>query len=193
MRAAIHSLGLLLLLVAVAGCMSTPKMNPPVKVRSSLAAGSPVSGLTVVVEEFTMDTTVKRHDGPTEWLGLDAAQQIARGLEELGARAVVSAADAPVKGDIFVRGRLTKVNGGSKAARRWAGFGAGGAYLEVTGTVTRENGELLGEFTDQRRSAIGSLESTHLLERCAYRIGRDVATMIVTGSYKSAGGDRDPG
>lgn len=129
----------------------------------------------------------------TESLGLDAAQQIARGLKELGVRAVVSVPDAPVQGDVFVRGRLTKVDGGSKAARRWAGFGAGGAILEVTGAVIREGGELLGEFTDQRRSGYGSLDSTFLLEKCARSTGRDIAAMIVTGSYSHAGGDRDPG
>ena len=70
-------------------------------------------------------------------------------------------------------------------------FGAGGAILQVSGSATRASGELLGEFTDQRRSGVGSLESTFLLEKCAHRIGRDVATMITTGTYTQNGGDPD--
>lgn len=161
-------------------------MTPSIVVQNTLSASSPVYGLSVVVEEFELPTEVARYDGPNEWFGIEAAQQIARGLQELGANAVVSASDVTVNGDVYVRGKLITVDGGSKTARLWAGFGAGAATFEVQGTVELANGEIIGQFTDKCRTGVGALDSTYLLEKCTQIVGQKVAKMIASGTYNQS-------
>jgi len=84
----------------------------------ALPKGSPVAGLRVVVEEFENPAEVARHDGPKEWFGIEAAQKLTRSLAARGAFSLISTAEERREGDLYVRAELTKIDGGSKAARQ---------------------------------------------------------------------------
>lgn len=164
-------------------CMSTPRMQTPIE-RRTLSASSAVSGLRIVVMELRGPREAPNYEGPVEYLGVEASQQLARGLAEKGVDAIVSARGSAEDGDVIVRGEVSEIHGGSKGGRFWVGFGVGAARCRVRGTVEDSQGRVMGRFGVGRSAAFGSLGSVHLIERCLTALGRDVAQMIVTGRYR---------
>jgi hypothetical protein len=162
------------------GCASFPPLPAPVPVNPA-APPNAASGWSITVEEFALVTEVQRYDGPPEWIGMEMAQQIANHLRRSGVQGEVAALDAPTQGQIIVRGRVTVADGGSKTARMWAP-GAGGARIRVEGEVVRADGQQLGKFDRERRSA-RSPDSVRLVELCIDALAGDVAGMITTGTY----------
>ncbi|MBI2212820.1 MAG: DUF4410 domain-containing protein [Acidobacteria bacterium] len=111
---------------------------------------------------------------------------LARGLErELGSRTVeVEASDKKGAGVLIVTGVVEEMNPGSKAARYWAGFGAGAAGSRLAIEVQDgETGEVLLRIVQERRSGVGAFggDYVELLERNLEAIGADLA--LVLGSF----------
>src|SRR5262245_28208723 len=78
------------------------------------------------------------------------AQVPAERLNHIGYQAVAVPQDIPLTGDLNVTGRIAAVRGGNTAARVLVGFGAGHSEFDVSGTVTRADGTLVGDFTESR-------------------------------------------
>lgn len=84
-------------------------------------------------------------------------------------------------GTLIIRGKVTEMDPGSRAARYWAGFGAGAARSEIEGEVIdAATGETLLRFTQQRRSGVGVYGGNYqdLMKRNLNTIGEDVAAML---------------
>ena len=80
-------------------------------------------------------------------------------------------------GTLVLRGEVLEMNPGSRAARYWAGFGAGAAGVKLEGEVVdAASGEVLLRFTQERRSGagVGGGKYDKLLERSLSAIGRDL-------------------
>jgi uncharacterized protein DUF4410 len=70
---------------------------------------------------------------------------------------------------------------GSRAARYWAGFGAGAARTKLVGEVAdAASGKVLLRFTQERRSGVGMGGGNYieLMNRNLVTIGEDVAGVL---------------
>jgi len=178
-RRLVGTIGMIVLLF-VSGCRSG---SQPVKPTTQAA---PVTG-TVYVREFNQTgTKVASFEAPTTGFGLEVAQKIADHLREGGVQAEVIARNAPVPSGTVVDGDVTLIDGGSRAARYWAGFGAGATRFAVVGKVVDASGKTIGEFADERRSGFGLFggDSESLMHKCVDSVGADVATMVSSGQYQ---------
>ncbi|HKO58811.1 MAG TPA: DUF4410 domain-containing protein [Thermoanaerobaculia bacterium] len=84
-------------------------------------------------------------------------------------------------GTLLIRGKVTVMDPGSRAARYWAGFGAGAARTEIEAEVIdAATGETLLRFTQQRRSGVGVYGGDYqeLMKRNLNAIGEDVGAML---------------
>ena len=88
--------------------------------------GPQVGGQRVTVVEFT-PVAATNYNAPTGSLGLALAEEIAGELRRQGHTAEAIPAGGQPTGDVIVRGRLVRMDGGSRALRYWVGFGAGAA------------------------------------------------------------------
>jgi hypothetical protein len=82
---------------------------------------------------------------------------------------------------LIVRARLSKLDPGSRAARYWAGFGAGAVKIEMTGEILDASSKkTLVRFRQERRSAFGAFGGGYdeLFTRTARQIGEDVAGLL---------------
>jgi len=82
---------------------------------------------------------------------------------------------------LLVRGTVTIMDPGSRAARYWASFGAGAARTQIVGEVVdAESGKVLLRFTQERRSGFGGAGGGYeeLMERNLVQIGGDVAGIL---------------
>lgn len=78
---------------------------------------------------------------------------------------------------------VQELDPGSKAARYWAGFGAGAARVKVSGeAIDAATGNVLFRFTQERRSGVGMMGGGYedLLDRDLHQIGEDVALILNT-------------
>jgi hypothetical protein len=85
-------------------------------------------------------------------------------------------------GTLVVRGKVTTMDPGSRAARYWAGFGAGAAKTEISGEVAdAATGKVLLRFVQERRSAAGAAggEYEMLMERNLVTIGNDIGAVLL--------------
>ena len=92
--------------------------------------------------------------------------------------AVVEPGKEAGPGTLVVRGRVTKMDPGSKAARYWGGFGAGAARTEIAGEVVDGgSGKVLLRFLQERRSGWGLFGGDYekLMNRNLRAIGEDLA------------------
>jgi hypothetical protein len=170
-------------IAAIVGAALIGGCGPSVK---PLAPGSPLSGQRIQVQEFDMTAAqVSSYDEPTNTYGLEVAQKVAEALRGAGANAEAVPRGAPRGTAATVVGQVTKIDGGSRALRYWIGFGAGATQFAVRGRVLRANGQVLGEFADERRSGFGMFggDTATLTHRCVEEVGSDVANMITTGEY----------
>lgn len=150
--------------------------------------GTPISGAKVLVQQFDLaGVKVDSYEGSTAGFGLEFAQALSKKLQEAGlqAEAVPDGAAIP-PGAYVVKGQVIHIDGGSRAARYWAGFGAGATEFAVKGQVLGKSSETVGTFVDARRSGFGMFggDSEALMHRCVESVAEDVAQMITTGNYK---------
>jgi hypothetical protein len=109
----------------------------------------------------------------------DVATPIAEGLREAAGGLTVETSDEEPgeAGVLILRGRVLEMDPGSRAARYWAGFGAGAARTKVEGElVDAASGRVLWRFTQERRSGVGMGGGNYvnLLRRNLEAIGEDV-------------------
>lgn len=86
-------------------------------------------------------------------------------------------------GTLVIRGRVETMDPGSKAARYWAGFGAGAARAKlVLELVDGKSNEVLARLTQERRSGSGfdafGGNYEELMRRNLIAIGEDVANVL---------------
>jgi hypothetical protein len=85
------------------------------------------------------------------------------------------------RGTLIIRARMTKLDPGSRAARYWAGFGAGAVKIQMAGEIVDGNSKkVLVRFRQERRSAFGVFGGGYeeLFTRTARQIGGDIATLV---------------
>jgi len=147
--------------------------------------GPQVGGQRVTVVEFT-PVAATNYDAPTGSLGLALAEEIAGELRRQGHTAEAIPAGGQPTGDVIVRGRLVRVDGGSRAQCYWVGFGAGAAKFGTAGDVLKRDGTQLASFADERRSGFGIFggATETLMQKCVRQVGRDIAEMVHTGEYR---------
>ena len=90
-------------------------------------------------------------------------------------------AESKKAGTMIIRGKVTVMDPGSRAARYWVGFGAGAARTEIEcEVVDAKTGEVLLRFTQQRRSGVGAYggDYVELMQRSLNQIGEDAAHML---------------
>jgi Domain of unknown function (DUF4410) len=84
-------------------------------------------------------------------------------------------------GALVIRGKVITMDPGSKAARYWAGFGAGAARTEIEGDVMdARTGEVLLHFRQERRSGWGMFGGDYekLMDRSLNQLGGDLAGVL---------------
>jgi hypothetical protein len=142
----------------------------------------------VVVEPFdTDDTPLPEKDDntyePVQQVLKDPAGPFAEGLTgELGGKIAVSqGSGGKAGGTLIVRNKVLNLDPGSRAARYWAGFGAGAARAEVSGEVVdAATGKVLLRFKQERRSGVGMAGGDYvkLMQRNLRTIGEDMALIL---------------
>lgn len=174
------AVGVVLGLAVVVGC-GGPRRGPAV-------SGARLSGEGVSVVEFTTEGARVNYEGAYEGMGLQLASEIAIELRRLGHAAEAVPAAKEGDGAVLVRGRIVRIDEGSRSARFWVGFGAGAAEFGAEGEVTRADGTVIGAFHDERGSsgmadAWGGSGRT-LMQKCLTVVGQDIARMIDRGEYR---------
>ena len=174
-------LALPLIVLLTAGC-GGPRAG-------TLVSGPRVTGQPITVKEFTTEGAVIRSEG-VETFGLVLAEEIASELRRRGYQAEAIPASATARSSVVVSGRLTRVDGGSRALRYFVSFGAGAAKFGAAGEVIGRDGARLVTFSDERWSGWGVFggSSQSLLQKCVRSVGADIAEMIDTGKYRQAVG-----
>lgn len=84
-------------------------------------------------------------------------------------------------GTLIIRGKVVELDPGSKAARYWAGFGAGAARAKIEGEIVdAKSGQVLARFTQERRSGVGVMGGDYqeLMQRNLNAVGEDIANML---------------
>jgi hypothetical protein len=106
------------------------------------------------------------------------------GLEQ-NARRKIGATNLPGAkrngGTLIIRARVTKLDPGSRAARYWAGFGAGAVKIAMIGEIIDgASKKPLVRFKQERRSAAGPFGGGYdeLFTRTARQIGEDIAGLV---------------
>jgi hypothetical protein len=142
----------------------------------------------VIVEPFdTEGTELPEKDDntyePVKQVLKDPAGPFVEGLTgELGGKIAVSqGSGGEAGGTLIVRNKMLTLDPGSKAARYWAGFGAGAARAEVSGEVVdAATGKVLLRFKQERRSGVGVAGGDYvkLMQRNLRAIGEDMALIL---------------
>lgn len=142
---------------------------------------------TIVVVPFDTDDVElpKKEDNTYEPVKKVLASVTDPFVEALGRHigAKVSLDGKPGKGagTLVVRGKVVEMDPGSKAARYFAGFGAGAARAKVNGEIVdAKTNTVLVRFAQERRSGVGMMggDYVNLMNRNMRAIGEDVANML---------------
>ncbi len=142
---------------------------------------------TIAVEPFSTDECKMpdKDDNtyePVRKVLASANEGFVQGLRGSVQQTVKTVDRAPRSSDtLVIRGKVLKMDPGSKAARYWAGFGAGAAAAKIEGEVVdAKTGEVLLRFTQERRSGTGAFGGDYqeLMQRNLNAIGEDVANII---------------
>lgn len=111
-----------------------------------------------------------------------ATETFVSGLRSETDRTVSISEKAPKSSDtLIVRGKVVEINPGSRAARYFAGFGAGAAGAKIEGEIVdARTNEVLAKFTQERRSGTGAAGGGYedLLNRDLKTIGGDIGRML---------------
>ncbi|TMB12170.1 MAG: DUF4410 domain-containing protein [Deltaproteobacteria bacterium] len=146
---------------------------------------APAAGQRIGVIEFSLTGAQVNYDGQTEAFGLALAEAIAADLRERGLVAEAIPASGTPRGELIVRGRILRIDEGSRALRYFVSFGAGAASLGVDGEAVRPDGNRIGAFADERRSGWGMFGGSgeNLLQRDLREVAEDVGEMVATGDH----------
>lgn len=112
------------------------------------------------------------------------AAPVAEGLSGALSKPPVSVGEAgkeALPGALLIRGKVTTMDPGSRAARYWGGFGAGAARTEISGEVVdSRTGNVLLHFLQERRSGWGMFGGDYvkLMNRNLRTIGEDLAGVL---------------
>jgi hypothetical protein len=111
--------------------------------RAPTVQGRRIGSGTISVQPFVVDdrTRIEGYDAPTEALASRLAVAVAEALQERGKSASSGPTGSPATADVLVTGRVTEIDGGSRAKRAILGMGAGRAEFSVEGEILRLNGE----------------------------------------------------
>jgi hypothetical protein len=93
----------------------------------------------------------------------------------------VKEAESGGPGSLVVSAKVVEMDPGSKAARYWAGFGAGAARARLEITVTDgASGKVLLRIDQERRSGVGMMggDYVELMQRNLRAIGEDMALVF---------------
>jgi len=155
----------------ICACARTPRSVPP--------------GTKIAVQAFAIshEAVIERYSGSPDAVGMRFAELLAARLKELGYDAVAVPHDVPLEGDLRVTGTVADIDGGSTAKRVIWGMGSGGAEFDVFGAVHKDDGTLVGEFTESRRNYRGWGEDA-ALDGAMERTINMIARMIYTGQYR---------
>jgi hypothetical protein len=142
----------------------------------------------VVVEPFdTSRAALPKSDDntyePVKNVLAKAAEPFVEGLKgEFSAKPVEMQEKAKTGArTLVIRAKVVEMDPGSKAARYWAGFGAGAARAQITGEVVDgATGKTLFRFTQERRSGVGMMGGDYekLMNRNLRTIGEDLAGVL---------------
>jgi hypothetical protein len=121
----------------------------------------------------------------------DMAERVAQALAEatapfvdgLKAKTSLEVVSEASDRTLIVRGKVTKLEPGSRAKRLFVGFGAGAACAGVSGEIVdAATGEVLLRFTQERRSGIDRFgrgsSYEEIMKRSLRAIGADVANLL---------------
>lgn len=142
---------------------------------------------TVIVESFdTSDTALPSKDDNAYIAVQTTLASVALPLVEglttsLGSKLAVAEGSGGEAGTLVVRGKIVTMDPGSRAARYWAGFGAGAARTDVEGEVVDGGtGKVLLRFRQERRSGvgIGGGDYVKLMQRNLRTIGEDLGMAL---------------
>lgn len=110
------------------------------------------------------------------------SEELAAGIgSKVSQQLVIGTSDAKPEKAIIIRGKVTLLDPGSKAARYWGGFGAGAVKVEIhCEIVDATSGDALVVFTQQRRSGFGAFGGGYadLMVRTVHQLGDDVANLL---------------
>ncbi|HEX9163883.1 MAG TPA: DUF4410 domain-containing protein [Thermoanaerobaculia bacterium] len=84
-------------------------------------------------------------------------------------------------GTLLIRGKVVTMDPGSKAARYWAGFGAGAARAKIEAEIVdAKTKQVLARFAQERRSGAGMMGGNYqeLMQRNLNAIGEDAANIL---------------
>jgi hypothetical protein len=142
----------------------------------------------IVVEPFdTASTPLPKPDDntyqPVKNVLANPAEPFVEGLKEeySGKPVELQEKGKPGPKTLLVRARVVEMDPGSKAARYWAGFGAGAARAQISGEVVdAATGKTLLRFTQERRSGVGMMGGDYekLMKRNLRTIGEDLAGVL---------------
>jgi hypothetical protein len=143
-------------------------------------------GKVVVVPFDTSEVKLPEKDDntyePVKTVLASATEGFIQGLRG-GVETKVSMDETPAKGAglLVIRGKVVTMAPGSKAARYWAGFGAGAARTKIEGEIVdAKTGDVFARFTQERRSGVGVMGGNYqeLMQRNLNAIGKDVANIL---------------
>lgn len=141
----------------------------------------------VVVEPFDTSETRLPDKDDNAYIAVQTtlsavALPLVEGLQtSLGGKPAVEEGKSAGAGALVVRGKVTTMDPGSRAARYWAGFGAGAARTELQGEVVdAASGKVLLRFRQERRSGVGLAGGDYvkLMQRNLRTIGEDLGMVL---------------
>jgi hypothetical protein len=146
----------------------------------------------VVLPLDTKNTPLPDHDDntftPTTTVLSKATSIFLAGIQQHAeSKLKISIAEQPptadtAKGVLLIRGSVSEIDPGSRAARYWVGFGAGKSRVEIVGEIINaETGATLLKFTHARASAIGGFggDYTKFMSDDIREVGADIGKMLL--------------
>ena len=104
------------------------------------------------------------------------AESFVTSLKKLGPFTEVSTGTSAPAAALVVEGKFIELEPGNRAARIWAGYGAGKSGVTAKGTV-KSGGKLIAEF-QQRRIGTRGKTSLDIMRDDAKSIGEDIAKFL---------------
>jgi hypothetical protein len=141
----------------------------------------------IVVEPFNTDGVAlpDKDDNtyvPVKGVLASAAEGFVQGLRgKVDARVTIDEKPGTGSDTLIIRAKVLELDPGSRAARYWAGFGAGAARVKIEGEIVEaRSGAVLARFTQERRSGVGVAGGGYqeLLQRDLNATGEDVANIL---------------
>lgn len=90
--------------------------------------------------------------------------------------------EASAEKTLLVSGKVVDIHPGSRAARYWGGFGAGSAWVTISGEISdAKTGTALARFEQRRVASMGMFGGDYepLLTSCVKEIGGDIGSLIL--------------